>query len=186
MKTLKHGPESRNRRNETQRGAAPRNLFSGLLVAGAMGFSNGCVDCPVTDECNTRDIDVTIKTGERREATTNGQKLTIDVLDIDQETKVEYPAVCRAYAGWARVKVRIESDPVYEQVFAIAPNTCVSVYEKCVAINNVEVTQDVTEVAASGDGGAGGAASGVPGGGAGEVKCQVSNERLSFTLTVGE
>lgn len=203
MKTLKHSTEFPKKENETLKKIALRSLFSGLLVAGAMGLGNGCgVHCPVDSECKTKNIEFTVKVGEKKEATTNGEKIIVDVLDIDQEVDLE-GLRCRAYAGWAKVRVRIESNPPYDKTFSIAPNMCISIYEKCVVISNVRIEQDVEMVPdIGGDGGAGeggvaeggisdgGGSSDIGDGGKGDTEnalpCRISNERLSFTLTVGE
>jgi hypothetical protein len=179
-----HGPQGR-----PQEKAVPKRAISTLLaaVATAAVLAEGCTPCPVADSCNTNDYNITLGEGETKDTVSNGVPMHITAMSITVNARVE-GAVCRAYSGGAHVKLTIDSDPPYEQEFDISPSMCFSVVQRCIGVNDTEVTSDVRLVTSSGlyDGDAG---SGVYTGGDGGTvteSCVISNKKVSFTLTIGE
>jgi hypothetical protein len=169
---------------------AGQKRASAMLItafAAAAVLAEGCTPCPVADSCNTNDYDITLGEGETKDTMSNGVPMHITAMSISVNARVE-GAICRAYSGGAHVKLRIDSDPPYEQEFDISPSMCFSVVERCIGVNDTEVTSDVRLVTSNGlyDGDAG---TGVYTGGDGGTlteSCEITNKKVSFTLTIGE
>jgi hypothetical protein len=169
--------------------AQSKRPMAALLTAAALCavLAEGCRTCPVADDCNSNDYEVTLAEGEKKTTVSNGLPVTVECLSISETVRMEPTGICRTYGGSAKVRLTIESDPPLVQEVDISPSMCFSVIERCVAINNAEVSMDVEPAQDGlygGDGGAGGA--GGDAGGTVYGSCIVSNESVKFTLTIGE
>ncbi len=152
--------------------------FSALLVAGAMGQA-ACDSCPVDSECNAKEYHITLGEGESKDTITKtvhrneetgavtmqDEVIHVEVLSIYQETRIEGSGVCTVTSGAATIRLTIESDPPFVQEVGVHSSMCYSVMEKCVAIHDAEVEQDVGDPV--------------------DGVCPISNEKVSFTLTIG-
>jgi hypothetical protein len=169
----------KNRQAEGLRAAGIRaRAFSALLVAGAMGQA-ACNECPIDTECSGKDYRITLGEGETKDTVTktvhrdpdsgavtmHDEIMHVEVLDIYQEIKVEASGTCTVTSGAAAIRLTIESDPPIEQDLGVHPSMCYSLMEKCVAIHDAEIEQDIGDPV--------------------DGVCPVSNEKVSFTLTIG-
>ncbi|MCI0503298.1 hypothetical protein L0Y65_01145 [Candidatus Micrarchaeota archaeon] len=164
-----------------------RRPMATLLSAAALCavLAEGCNRCPVADDCNANDYEVTLAEGEKKTTVSNGLPVTVECLSISETVKFEPTGICRTYGGSAKIRLTIESDPPLVQEVDVSPSMCFSVIERCVAINDAEVSMDVEPVQNGlydGDGGSGGSDAG----GTISGSCLVSNEKVTFSLTIGE
>ncbi|MEW6035920.1 MAG: hypothetical protein AB1529_04870 [Candidatus Micrarchaeota archaeon] len=174
-----HEERGKARRPESRvRQSSPARAFSALLFAGAMG-QTACEPCPVDSECNAKEYHITLGEGESKNTVTKAvhrneetgavtmqdEVIHVEVLSIYQETRIEGSGVCTVTSGAATIRLTIESDPPYMQEVGVHSSMCYSVMEKCIAIHDVEVEQDVGDPV--------------------DGVCPISNEKVSFTLTIG-
>ncbi len=159
-----------------------KKTFAALMVSSPIGLAS-CVDCPVDEMCNTNDYDITLKEGETKSTMSRGQEVHVEVLDITQHVEDTGMGFCEVTGGSARLKLTIvppegSEEPAYEQELSVSPSMCFAVANRCVSISDAEITQDVGE----------------PTGGQSESDagvvtastCPISNEKVQFTLTIGE
>jgi len=167
MKTLQHDNAPRQRNEETRKRPARAAAFAALLVAAPMALASCGPDCAVGDGCDTRDFNLSLGVGEERETVTDGAILRVKVLDITQTVKPDGAATCKATGGSATIRIRVETDPVYEQDLVIGPSMCFALASSCMSINDVEITQDLGNLDAD------------------TGTCEVTNEKANFTLEIG-
>ncbi|HSB46992.1 MAG TPA: hypothetical protein VLD37_03190 [Candidatus Bilamarchaeum sp.] len=186
-------------------------VFAAAALAGALS-AQGCTDaCPVNPACEpTHDYHMTLGVGECTQTVSAGTIVRVQVLDIYESIDtMNNRGFCYPQGGGARVWVRIESVPPFEQEFNIAPRNCMSIQQACLAISNVEVSEDlamIPPVTDAGAGEAGGMDAGPPPGTTVDAHCKIpvpdrarldsivetgasgtcriTNERVSFTLSL--
>jgi hypothetical protein len=167
-------------REKPQPSTRAAKIFAAMALASSVAAS-GCTDsCPLDPACDpTHDYHLTLGVGESTETLSGGVIVRIQVLDIYESIDTQNGrGFCYPQGGGARIRLRIESDPPFEQEFNISPNNCFSVQQACVGIRDVSVSEDLHRII--GDAGTPDPDAGVEIGGNGH--CSITNEKVHFTL----
>ncbi len=175
MRTLHHDSMARKPKGEetgkkadspSKRRLGPA-LAAAILVSAPLALASCGPDCALPDGCETRDFELSLAEGEERETVTDGAVLRIKVLDIYQTVAVDGAVTCKVTGSGATISLRVESDPPFEQQLTLGPSRCFALSSSCMSINDVEITQDLGPLDSE------------------TGTCEVSNERVNFTLEIG-